>query len=219
VVCFELVTTHSTRKPEPGRNALRLAADAWVAAETSIPRNWIFWRFELSASICFLRVTKRSNSLVWRLNLSRIVENRRSPMEIGERKLRATAARAPQTVGTNSLLYKRRLRPARHGERAWPRRSSPPRADRRSPALTPSSGAQTPPLAGRHSNTIIIYRGSTFISYIYDNVKGWCVWTYLHRLGNGIAGDLRGTDYGSKVKTRTLHTPKSSAPPRVSIVL
>jgi hypothetical protein len=77
-------------------------------------------------------------------------------MEIGERELRATTARAPQTVGTKNLLY----------NAACEQLAS---ASGRSSALAPFFGAQSIQIPS------VIYMGSIFVSYIYGNVKGSCV--------------------------------------------
>jgi hypothetical protein len=77
-------------------------------------------------------------------------------MEIGERKLRATAARAPQTVGTKASYINAARAQRRHGGQA----------QLCAGAFFAAQTIQIP---------LVMYMGSTFVSYIYGNVKGWCV--------------------------------------------
>jgi hypothetical protein len=85
--------------------------------EFSLRQNWIFWRFERIAMVCFLRVTWCSNSRVWRFNSARFSEKpaaraapRRQPVGVGRRRASggfefepSVPALPPQTIVSNLL--------------------------------------------------------------------------------------------------------------------
>jgi hypothetical protein len=111
VVCFELVTSLSTRRPEPGRNcknrwprprlevldvsqafvpgAASSAPTEEAGVKSPVRQKLIFWRFEPGGVVCFLEVTGRSTSGVWRFNLAQFARNARAVLGPKSRPLLA----------------------------------------------------------------------------------------------------------------------------------
>jgi hypothetical protein len=51
--CFVRVTAISVCESEPVRNAMRASTHTPAVLKFLVLQNWIFWRFELIAVVCF----------------------------------------------------------------------------------------------------------------------------------------------------------------------